>query len=79
MKQQTALNWMMENLPPSATIKTSEIVEYYKIKQKAKEMEKQQILDAIVQYLIKHKGVNSEQSILKAVEEAEQYYKETYE
>ena len=50
------------------------------IEQKIKsllEKEKQQMVDATVQYLIKHRGMYSEQSILTAVELSEQYYNET--
>ena len=44
----------------------------------AKEMERQQIIDAITQYEIKYNNVFSEQGILNVVNKAEQYYNKTF-
>ena len=46
--------------------------------EQAKEMEKQQIIDAITQYQIKHNKIYSEQGILNVVDNAIQYYVETF-
>jgi len=74
--KQTAVEWLVEQLIPKA-MATYDPTTYNAIK-KAKEMEKEQMVDATVQYLIKHRGMQSEQSILTAVELSEQYYNETY-
>jgi hypothetical protein len=42
------------------------------------EMEEQQIVDAITQYQIKHNKIYSEQGILNVVDNAIQYYVETF-
>jgi hypothetical protein len=71
---QTAVDWLVNELPQ---VDWSD--PYWKLKlEQAKAMEKQQMIDSTVQFLIKHLGVHSEQSILKAVELLEQYYNETY-
>jgi hypothetical protein len=40
--------------------------------------EKEQMVDAVVQYLIKHRGLYTEEYILQTVELSEQYYNETF-
>jgi transcription termination factor Rho len=54
------------------------IEQYEKLLKQAKEMEKQQIVDAITQYQIKHNKIYSEQGILNVVDNAMQYYTETF-
>ena len=54
------------------------IEQYEKLLKQAKEMEKQQIVDAITQYQIKHNKIYSEQGILNVVDNAIQYYTETF-
>lgn len=67
---QTAVEWLIENLPQrfSNALKN----ECTDIIEQAKQMEKRQMLDAIV---------NNQNGLLrrKTILEAEQYYKETYE
>jgi transcription termination factor Rho len=65
----TAVEWLCEQYHLKQDI---EIVK------QAKEMEKQQIIDAITQYEIKYNKVFSEQGILNVVNKAEQYYKEAF-
>jgi transcription termination factor Rho len=67
--KQTAVEWLCEQYHLKQDI---EIVK------QAKEMEKQQIIDAITQYEIKYNKVFSEQGILNVVNKAEQYYKEAF-
>jgi len=82
---QTAVSWLVNQingyshsigLPYGMNIRIDipdDIIE------QAKAMEKEQIIDSAVQYLIKHRGMQSEQSILTAAKLSEQYYNETYE
>lgn len=44
----------------------------------AKEIEKEQIIDGITQYEIRHRNVFSENGILNVVNKAEKYYNETF-
>jgi hypothetical protein len=70
-KQQTAVEWLLENLPKSVKIKlTNEsISEYIQIREKAMEIEKEQIVNAHL----------DGQSLISCKDEyAEQYYNETY-
>lgn len=62
-KKQTAVEWL------EAYLKTYTSFNLYKIIEKAKEMEKQQIIDA----------VNYGCSDWGSIKDTEQYYKETYE
>jgi hypothetical protein len=71
----TAMTQMLDELmaheytiPIGLIVKCKELIE----------VEKMQMVDATVQYLIKHRGMHSKQSILTAVELSEQYYNETY-
>jgi hypothetical protein len=84
-KRQTAVEWHHE--------KVSNLIEMLKrkyvnqeeflgglinLRGQAKEMEKEQIVDAMVQHQIKHHNLWGEKGIIQAVKQAEQYYNETY-
>jgi leucyl aminopeptidase len=69
-KRQTAVDWLVEQYTQGNYS--------WEAYEKAKEMEKEQIVDAIVQHQIKHHDLWSEKGILQAVKQAEQYYTETY-
>jgi hypothetical protein len=64
-KQQTAVDWLVEQLTPAITLQQKHIDE---IKKQAKEMEKEQIIDGI-DYFKKRPYTDIE---------PEQYYNETY-
>ena len=70
----TAVEWLIEKMLSQDwyTYKSLEYIE------QAKEMERQQIIDAITQYEIKYNNVFSEQGILNVVNKAEEYYNETF-
>jgi hypothetical protein len=70
-KRQTAVEWLVEQIIKEKGLVDLDI-------QSAKEMEKEQIVDAIVQHQIKHHDLWSEKGILQAVKQAEQYYTETF-
>jgi hypothetical protein len=72
-KRQTAVEWLEAKAKEFAI--DLDLLSYF---EKAKEMEKEQIVDAIVQHQIKHHDLWSEKGILQAVKQAEQYYTETY-
>jgi len=64
-KQQTAAEWLMDRLPHSIETQFSKQIE------QAKEMEKQQIIDAHLTGLIHPLE-------MEATKQAEQYYNETF-
>ena len=64
-KQQTAVEWLMDRLPHSIETQFSKQIE------QAKEMEKQQIIDAHLTGLIHPLE-------MEATKQAEQYYNETF-
>jgi hypothetical protein len=64
-KQQTAVDWLVEQLTPAITLQQKHIDE---IKKQAKEMEREQIIDGI-DYFKKRPYTDIE---------PEQYYNETY-
>ncbi len=73
--KQTAVEWLLENLKTSLSIEQATA-----IVNKAKEMEKEQIIDADLNATKRTaKGVNADVSIRRVKELAEQYYNETYE
>ena len=76
----TAVEWLVEELEgdDSKIARIIGLKKYNSIIQQAKEMEKQQIEDAITQYEIKYNNVFSEQGILNVVNKAKQYYNETF-
>ncbi len=64
--KQTAVEWLIEQLTPSISLQQKHIDE---LKEKAKEMEKEQIIDALM---------TSEVELLSWGISAEQYYHETF-
>ena len=80
MAQQTAVEWLLENMPKSVKIKLTDegIKEYLQIREQAKAMEKEQIVNASsISY-----SAGQEYHMLKnnklPERFAEQYYNETY-
>ena len=73
-KRQTAVEWLIVQVSKYCDDSYMPIDIY----QQAKEMEKEQIVDAIVQHQIKHHDLWSEKGIMQAVKQAEQYYNKTY-
>jgi len=69
--KQTAVDWLFEQYKLVGMLTTAQL-------EKAKEIEKEQMVDATVQYLIKHRGAYSELAISQAVALSEQYYNETF-
>jgi 3-mercaptopyruvate sulfurtransferase SseA len=67
-KKVTAVEWLIEQLTPSISLQQKHIDE---LKDKAKEMEKEQIKNAII---CNQNGLLRRKTVL----EAEQYYNETY-
>jgi hypothetical protein len=67
--KQTAVKWLIQNIVEDQTIKAKSMTEWISIFEQAKEMEKQQIINAC------YEGVDYETSIY---ENPEQYYNETY-
>jgi hypothetical protein len=76
---QTAVDWLFTTLDNILELYPSEWEKVSKAVEQAKAMEKEQIIDSAVQYLIKHRGMQSKQSILTAAKLSEQYYNEIYE
>jgi hypothetical protein len=71
MKEQTAVEWMIKEIESLITIETFE--KWKAIKEQAKQMEKEQIIDAC----LSNKTIPS--GIKKLFEmQAEKYYNETY-
>ena len=76
MKQVTAVEYLVNQFKiylPS--IHQEGLIQEFK---KAKEMEKQQILDAVCQCDIRYNGITSSPQILKSLKQAENYYNETF-
>jgi hypothetical protein len=73
MKKQTAIDWLVEQVKSKENQKSFSILQWLKIIEKAKEMEKEQIIDAYVDVGIDD---NPNLPILKMV--AEKYYNEKY-
>ena len=72
-KRQTAVEWLEAKAKEFAI--NLDLLSYF---EKAKEMEKEQIVDAIVQHQIKHHDLWCEKGIMQAVKQAEHYYAKTY-
>jgi hypothetical protein len=66
-KQQTAVEWLVKELTPSITLQQKYIDE---LEKKAKEMEKEQIIDAYLSGDLMEGRAN--------LSDAQQYYNETY-
>jgi hypothetical protein len=73
MKQQTAVKYLIEQLFPKALSKE----QYYHIEQ-AKEMEKQQIIDAIIFSKREHYTLGECWPTQTVIDKAESYYKKTF-
>jgi predicted membrane GTPase involved in stress response len=75
MKQQTAVEWLIQNLEQQSgsyrgfcNIRTT----HEKMIEQAEEMEKERIMTAFM------KNLSIEYGVINAVQKAEQYYNETY-
>lgn len=68
MNKQTAIDWLIEQLTPSISLQQKYIDE---LKEKAKEMEKEQIIDA-------HNNGQRIYADITFLNESEQYYNETF-
>jgi hypothetical protein len=73
MKQQTAVEYLIEQLLPKALSEE----QYYHI-EKAKEMEKQQIIDAIIFSKREHYTLGECWPTQTVIDKAESYYKKTF-
>ena len=81
--KQTAVEWLVEKLnqcePMYSGVQSNEHKEYLeKLVEQAKEIEKEQKIDDIVQFGIKYHHKYSEGAIKKLCENAEEYYNETF-
>ena len=74
-KKQSSVEWLIAEL---GEYFPHEIGGIELMVSKAKAMHKEEIVDSIVQYEIKHHLIFTEEGILNTVKKAEQYYKETY-
>jgi hypothetical protein len=72
MSKQTAVEWLIEEMHKN--------IDWIPIpmQEKAKQMEKEQRIDDIVQFGIKYEHKYSQMEIIKLCESAEQYYNETF-
>ena len=72
MSRQTAVEWLIEKMHKN--------IEWIPVpmQEQAKEMEKEQRIDDIVQFGIKYEHKYSQMEIIKLCESAEKYYNETY-
>jgi hypothetical protein len=75
MKKQTAVEWLVANIDWQLLKNTS--LHYEMIVNKAKEMEREQIIDAYIQGYEKGEMFNNENRAYTT--DAEQYYTETFE
>ena len=71
----TAVEWLIEAMYQETYPFNPK---YSKIFEQAKEMEKEQIIDGIVQKMMNELNIYSEVGILNLVKQAEQYYNETF-
>jgi hypothetical protein len=78
MSKQTAVKLLIQEIEKDQTIKAKSKSEWNEIFEQAKQMEKEQIIDAIVQVMMKQLNICSESGIIQLVNNAEQYYNETY-
>jgi hypothetical protein len=77
--KQSSIEWIYNNLK-SHFEHDGDLLEAVKMSlEQAKAMHKEEIVDSIVQYMMKHHDIFTEQAILNTVRIAEQYYKQTYE
>jgi hypothetical protein len=77
MSKQTALQWLEQEFDKLEYVIGVHSV-MYELIDKAKQMEKEQIVDATVQVMMKQLNICSESGIIQLVNNAEHYYNETY-
>lgn len=76
-KKQTAVEWLVEQIKSDQNQKALSASEWMQVIEKAKEMEKEQIIDAHNEGF--NDGYNDAKSGFEPIfEDAEQYYNETY-
>ena len=73
MSKQTSVEWLESQI--NLGLSERGLISAFK---EAKQMEKEQIIDAIVQVMMKQLNIYSESGIIQLVNNAEQYYNETY-
>jgi hypothetical protein len=78
MSKQTAVEWLVEKIIEDKLIDVKNGHQFIHLQSIAKQMEKEQIIDNIVQFGIKYHHKYSEGEIKKLCENGEQYYNETY-
>lgn len=71
MEQQTAVEWLISQIVEDQIIKAKSVGEWEIVFQKAKQMEKKQIMIAYM------KNLPIENGVITAVQKAENYYNET--
>jgi hypothetical protein len=71
MSKQTAVEWLVEQILKEKGLVDLDI-------EQAKEIDKEQRIDDIVQFGIKYEHKYSQMEIIKLCESAEKYYNETY-
>jgi hypothetical protein len=74
--KQTAVEWLVEQITLPELGDNPQWVQ--DAIEQAKEMEKDQIIDGIVQKMMNELNIYSEVGILNLVKQAEQYYNETF-
>ena len=76
--KQSSIEWLYNNLK-SHFEHDGDLLEAVKMSfEQAKAMHEEEIVDSIVQYMMKHHDIFTEQAILNTVRKAEQYYNETF-
>ena len=78
MSKQTAVEWLVEKIIENKLIDVKNGHQFIHLQSIAKQMEKEQKIDDIVQFGIKYHHKYSEGAIKKLCENAEEYYNETY-
>lgn len=68
-----AVSWLEEQLKIGVI---NNDVSFYDLIEQAEKLEEERIIDAIVQYQIKHNNIFSEQSILNLKNKVRQFYNE---
>lgn len=77
-KKQTAVEFYRTEFGALVSMKESKFQNENEIFEQAKQMEKEQMIDAIVQVMMKQLNICSESGIIQLVNNAEQYYNEQY-
>jgi hypothetical protein len=80
MSKQTAVEWMIDKIinKQNGTFDGFPVLSLDEIFEQAKEIDKEQRIDDIVQFGIKYEHKYSQMEIIKLCESAEKYYNETY-